>query len=318
MRVPTSAAGVLGCLLVLSGCSAATEPVPTVTVPAVIEPSRAHPPAPDPWSVSAAERAALPVADPWGVLPQAVPDPDPGTMPSGLLVTPRAEAGTPLYDAPQGKLFAVLPLVQYRGATSYPVIAQSDSWYQILLTVRRGLPSQVGPTGVNDATGWVHADDVTTSTTDYRITVSLSNREVTLLRGDQVLARTETGIGMPATPTPVTRTFVMSIYPDPQATYSRVLVAFGAHSPTLDSFSVTRTFVMSIYPDPQATYSRVLVAFGAHSPTLDSFSGGPAPIAIHAYPSHRGAISNGCLRIPAAMLDAFAAVPLGTPVLITP
>ena len=288
MRAPTSAVGVLGCLLVLSGCSAATEPVPTVTVPtvtvpAVIEPFRAHPPAPDPWSVSAAERAALPVADPWGVLPQAVLDPDPGTMPSGLLVTPRAEAGTPLYDAPQGKPFAVLPLVQYRGATSYPVIAQSDSWYQILLAVRRGLPSQVGPTGVNDATGWVHADDVTTSTTDYRITVSLSNREVTLLRGHQVLARTETGIGKPATPTPV-----------------------------------TRTFVMSIHPDPQATYSRVFVAFGAHSPTLDSFSEGPAPIAIHAYPSHSGAISNGCLRIPAAMLDAFAAVPLGTPVLITP
>ena len=298
MGTPTRAALVC-CLVVLAGCGATADPVaeprPTVTVVAPIEPLRTAAPSPatsappetpappETWAPPAIDLTTLPVADPWGVLPRAVPDPDPGTMPSGLLVTPATDAGVPLYDAPRGSPFAVLPLVQYVGETSYPVVAQTDDWYQVLLTVRRGLPSQVGPAGVNEATGWVHAADVVTSSTDYRITASLGSGQVTLHRGEEVLATTETGIGAPATPTPV-----------------------------------TRTFVMSVYPDAQATYSRVFVAFGAHSPTIDSFKGGPAPIAIHAYASHRGEISNGCLRIPAAMLDAFAAVPLGTPVLITP
>lgn len=291
MRRAATALG-LSCLLILAGCGATApptagptaEPRPTVTVTAPIEPARTAAPAPaPPWVPPVVDLTALPIADPWAVLPQAVPDPDPGTMPSGLLVTPASAAGIPLYDAPRGTPFAVLPLVQYLGETSYPVIAQSADWYQVLLTVRRGLPSEVGPGAVNEATGWVHAADVVTSTTDYRITASLGSGQVTLHRGDEVVATTEAGIGAPATPTPV-----------------------------------TRTFVMSIYPDPQATYSRVFVTFGAHSPTLDAFNQGPAPIAIHAYASHRGQISNGCLRIPAEMLDAFAAVPLGTPVLITP
>jgi hypothetical protein len=90
----------------------------------------------------------------------------------------------------------------------------------------------------------------------------------------------------------------------------------AAHGTSRTPTPLTRTFVMSIAPQTGVTYSRTFVYFGAHSPTLDSFDGGPAPIAIHAYPTYSGAISNGCLRIPADSLDTFAAVPLGTPVLI--
>lgn len=276
--------------VLLAGCGAGgtptTDPAPTQTVRAPVASERTHPPAPTSaapaWTPPPLDLAALPVADPWAVLPRAVPDPEPGAVPSGLLVAPSTPAGVPLYDAPRGEPFAVLPRAAYEGDTSYPVVAQDGDWYQVMLVVRRGLPSEVGPSGVNEATGWVWAADVTTSTTDLRITATLSTGEVTLWRGEEVLARTVAGIGTPETPTPV-----------------------------------TRTFVMSIYPDPNATYSRVFVTFGAHSPTLDEFSGGPAPIAIHAYPSHSGAISNGCLRIPADMLDAFAGVPLGTPVIVT-
>jgi hypothetical protein len=279
-------AGVGVGVLALAACAGPqvqAAPEPAQTVRATITTLRATPPEPVVPAPAPVDLASLPVADPWAVLPDAVPDPDPGAMPSGELVTPLSAAGIPLYDAPRGRAFAVLPLVQYRGETSYPVVAQRGSWYQVLLTVRRGLPSEVGPDGVNDATGWVAASDVRVSTTDYRITATLSTGEVELRRGGEVVASTPAGIGAPSSPTPV-----------------------------------TRTFVMSIYANPEATYSRVFVTFGAHSPTLDAFLGGPAPIAIHAYPSHDGAISNGCLRIPADMLDAFAAVPLGTPVLIRP
>ena len=269
-------------LATLAGCASGGAPGPgpaaTVTLPATVAVDKVAAPTPTP----VVDLSVLPVADPWAVLPAAPVDPDPATMPSGLLVAPADAAGAPLYDAPSGTPFAVLPRAAYLGDTSYPVVAQQGGWYQVLLAVRRGLPSQVGPAGVNEATGGVRAADVTTSTTDLAIRASLSAGTVQLLRGGQVIATSEAGHGRPSTPTPI-----------------------------------TRTFVMSIYPDPTATYSRLFVTFGAHSPTLDSFLTGPAPIAIHVYPTHSGAISNGCLRIPADMLDTFAAVPLGTPVLIT-
>ena len=273
--------GIVVALAALAGCAGgAAEPGPaaTVTRPAAVAVDKVAAPAPMP----AVDLSTLPVADPWAVLPAAPVDPDPGTMPSGLLVAPADAAGAALFDAPSGTPFAVLPRAAYLGDTSYPVVAQQGGWYQVLLAVRRGLPSQVGSAGVNEATGWVRAADVTTSTTDLSIRASLSAGTVQLLRGGEVIATSEAGHGRPSTPTPI-----------------------------------TRTFVMSIYPDPTATYSRLFVTFGAHSPTLDSFLTGPAPIAIHVYPTHSGAISNGCLRIPADMLDTFAAVPLGTPVLIT-
>ncbi|WP_188037838.1 L,D-transpeptidase, partial [Actinotalea sp. JY-7885] len=256
-------------------------PAPTTVAPAP-EASRTAPPPVAAWTPPDVDLATLPVADPWAVMPQAVADPDPGTMPSGLLVTPDTDPGIALYDAPRGAPFALLPLVQYQGVTSYPVVAQQGDWYQVLLTVRRGLPSQVGPDGVNEATGWVHADDVLTSSTDYRITASLGTGEVVLHRGEEEVARTVTGFGTPETPTPL-----------------------------------GRTFVMSIAPDPGARYSPVFVYLGSHSPTLDEFDGGPAPIAIHAYATYSGPISNGCLRVPADALAPFADVPLGTPVLVT-
>ena len=273
--------GIVVALAALAGCAGgAAEPGPaaTVTRPAAVAVDKVAAPAPMP----AVDLSTLPVADPWAVLPTAPVDPDPGTMPSGLLVAPADDSGAALYDAPSGTPFAVLPRAAYLGDTSYPVVAQQGDWYQVLLAVRRGLPSQVGSAGVNEATGWVRAADVTTSTTDLSIRASLSAGTVQLLRGGEVIATSEAGHGRPSTPTPI-----------------------------------TRTFVMSIYPDPNATYSRLFVTFGAHSPSLDSFLSGPAPIAIHTYPTHSGAISNGCLRIPADMLDTFAAVPLGTPVLIT-
>ncbi|KGM08609.1 L,D-transpeptidase [Cellulomonas bogoriensis] len=252
----------------------ATQPQPPV--------ARTAPPVPVVPPMPEVDREGLPPADPWAVLPQAPADPDPTTMPDGTLATPLSDAGAVLHDAPGGQPFAVLPQVQYLGQTSYPVIDTHGPWHQVLLTVRRGLPSEVGPGGVNEATGWVHLDEVELHTTDHRIVIDLGEGTVTLSQGTRVLARTEAGYGAPGTPTPE-----------------------------------TRTFVMSIHPDPAATYSPLFVMFGASSPTLDQFLGGPAPIAIHTFATHRGPISNGCLRVPADALDPFTEVPLGTPVLIT-
>ena len=224
----------------------------------------------------------LPVADPWAVLPDAPADPDPFGTPTGEVAYPADPAGIALYDAPGGTPFAVLPVEAYVGVTGYPVVAHDGSWLQVMLVVRRGLPSEVGADGVNAATGWVYGPQTTTATLDTVIRADPAAGTVSVVTDGQVTASTEAGFGAPATPTP--------------------------HE---------RTFVMSVAANPQATYSRVFVYLGSHSPTLDTFDGGPAPIAIHAYRTHAGEISNGCMRIPADQLDPFAAVPLGTPVVFT-
>lgn len=288
-RATACAAAVVTCALVvgLSACSApdgpAPEPVETSAPAPEPTPTPVASPTPAPWTPPAVDPASLPEALSWNLLPDAPPDPDPGTMPGGRLVAPAHPdvAPTLVYDAPRGVPLATLPAVQYRGDARYPVIADDGDWYQILLPVRRGLPSVVGTAGVNDATGWVHADDVAVSSTDYRIVVSLSAGTVTLTKAGAVVVSTEAGTGKPASPTPV-----------------------------------TRTFIMSIDTDPTVSYTPAFLDLGAHSPTLDTFHGGAPTIAIHAYPTHRGAISNGCLRVPAANLDALLEAPIGTPVLI--
>jgi len=221
----------------------------------------------------------LTTADPWEHFPQAPVDPDPHGTPTGEVAYPIDPAGIALYDAPGGEPFAVLPVEAYQGVTGYPVVARRDDWLQVMIVSRRGLPSKVGPDGVNSATGWVYGPQTTTATLDTRIEADPAAGTVSVVTNGQVTATTEAGFGKPATPTP--------------------------HE---------RTFVMSVAPDPNATYSRVFVYLAAHSPTLDKFGDGPAPVAIHAYATHSGQISNGCIRIPAANLDPFAAVPLGTPV----
>ncbi|MCL2466145.1 MAG: L,D-transpeptidase [Micrococcales bacterium] len=273
----------LAVLLVLPGCSAkptaepSTPPPPPPTRTTVPTPTPTPtPPVPPPGPV---DLSTLPKADPWAVLPAAPVDPDPSGTPSGEVAYPVDPAGIALYDAPGGEPFAVLPVEAYKGVTGYPVVAHRDDWLQVMIVARRGLPSVVGKEGVNSATGWVYGPQTTTSTLDTVIEANPAAGTVSVVTNGQVTASTQAGFGKAATPTP--------------------------HE---------RTFVMSIAANPEAQYSRLFVYLAAHSPTLDTFGGGPAPIAIHAYSTYSGQISNGCMRIPANKLDPFAAVPTGTPV----
>jgi lipoprotein-anchoring transpeptidase ErfK/SrfK len=229
------------------------------------------------------DKSTLPVTDPWAVLPDAPADPDISAMPTGKLVAPVDPAGAVLWDAPEGKPFAILPVESYIGKSAYPVIAETRQSYQVLIGARRGLPSEIGGPNVNGATGWVLKTDVTTSSTDYAIVVDLSDQTTTLYQGGQEIFATSAAVGKPASPTPV-----------------------------------TRTYIMSIYSDPTVRYTPYYVALATHSDTLDAFRGGPAPTAIHTDVATAGPISNGCVRVPPDALGHFKDLPLGTPVVIQP
>ena len=58
------------------------------------------------------------------------------------------------------------------------------------------------PVQPNGTTGWIHATDVTTSSTDLSIHVFLDERTLELRRGDEVILTTQVVVGADKTPTP--------------------------------------------------------------------------------------------------------------------
>jgi lipoprotein-anchoring transpeptidase ErfK/SrfK len=142
------------------------------------------------------------------------------------------------------------------------------------------------PMRPNGATGWIRAADVQTARVRTRIVVDLSERRVRLYRGGRLVLSSSAAIGSPATPTPVGRYYV-----------NQRLV------PT----------------DPTGPFGPGAVGISAFSPVLTGWAQG-GPIAIHGtnQPWSIGhAVSNGCIRLPNAVLRRlFAAAFAGTPVLI--
>jgi lipoprotein-anchoring transpeptidase ErfK/SrfK len=144
------------------------------------------------------------------------------------------------------------------------------------------------PVQPNGTTGWIHATDVTTSSTDLSIHVFLNERTLELRRGDTVILTTSVVVGADKTPTPTGLFYVT----DP--------LDFSAN--------------------PTGVYGAYALGLSGFSNVLKSFDGGPPQIAIHGTnnPALLGtAASNGCIRLPNdAVLEVARTVGLGTPVYI--
>jgi len=83
---------------------------------------------------------------------------------------------------------------------------------------------------------------------------------------------------------------------------------------------VGRTFLLALLAPPRPTYSPLILPLGLHSTALSAFGGGPGTVGLHGWPDPSvfgRAVSNGCVRVPAAALHVLSDIPLGTLVLIT-
>jgi len=142
------------------------------------------------------------------------------------------------------------------------------------------------PIRPNGATGWVRAANVVRTPVHTRITVDLSERRVRLYRDGRLVLTAPAAIGSSATPTPLGRYYVNQ---------------------------------RLIPVDPNGPYGPGAVGISAFSPVLTGWAQG-GPIAIHGTnePWSIGrAVSNGCIRIPNALLRRlFRLAYEGTPVLI--
>jgi lipoprotein-anchoring transpeptidase ErfK/SrfK len=142
------------------------------------------------------------------------------------------------------------------------------------------------PIRPNGATGWVRADHVDTAKLGTRIVVDLSERRVRFYKRGRLVLASTAAIGSPSTPTPLGRYYV-----------NQRLI------PT----------------DRGGPFGPGAVGISAFSPVLTGWAQG-GPIAIHGTnePWSIGrAVSNGCIRLPNAVLSKlFRQTPSGTPVLI--
>jgi lipoprotein-anchoring transpeptidase ErfK/SrfK len=142
------------------------------------------------------------------------------------------------------------------------------------------------PRRPNGSTGWVRAANVGRAPVHTRITVDLSARRVRLYRYGRLVLSSRAAIGSSATPTPLGRYYVnQRLIPD----------------------------------DPGGPFGPGAVGISAFSPVLTGWAQG-GPIAIHGTnePWSIGhAVSNGCIRLPNAVLRRLFRLALaGTPVLI--
>jgi lipoprotein-anchoring transpeptidase ErfK/SrfK len=144
------------------------------------------------------------------------------------------------------------------------------------------------PLRPNGVTGWVRAADVQRMRVRTRIVVDLSARRLRLYRAGRLVLGTAVAVGSPATPTPTGRYYV-----------NQRLVA----------------------RDPNGPFGPAALGVSAFSPVLTGWAQG-GPIGIHGTnePWSIGrAVSNGCIRLPNAVLRrVFAAARAGTPVVIHP
>ena len=142
------------------------------------------------------------------------------------------------------------------------------------------------PLRPNGVTGWVRASRVQLLRVRTRIVVDLSARRLRFYRRGRLVLSSTAAVGSSATPTPLGRYYVNQ---------------------------------RLIPRDPRGPFGPGAVGISAFSPVLTGWTQG-GPIAIHGTnePWSIGrAVSNGCIRLPNAVLrKLFAQPPSGTPVLI--
>ena len=143
------------------------------------------------------------------------------------------------------------------------------------------------PLRPNGATGWVRADHVDRVPVHARVVVDVSTRTLRLYRGSKLVVSSAVAVGSNATPTPLGR------------------------------YYVNQRLVPS---EPGGPFGPGAIGISAFSPVLTGWAQG-GPVAIHGTnePWSIGrAVSNGCIRVPNAVLKRlWPLTPAGTPVIIT-
>ncbi|HEY3726367.1 MAG TPA: L,D-transpeptidase [Solirubrobacteraceae bacterium] len=184
---------------------------------------------------------------------------------------------TAMRSSPGGHVYTKVPTrTAFGSPQAMWVVRLSGSWLGVVSTLAG-----------NGKVGWIPAKDASLSRSSWRLTVSLSRRQLTVLDNGRVRARYTIAIGSPAAPTPTGR------------------------------FAVTDRLNTG---NPGGPYGCCILALSAKAPHAISDWAGGNRIAIHSTPetwSIGKPVSHGCMRLTLAegrwLLDH---IPLGTPTLV--
>jgi lipoprotein-anchoring transpeptidase ErfK/SrfK len=177
---------------------------------------------------------------------------------------------------PSQPVIGELSVTTWGGPTVRPVVASMGDFLEIRLDSRP-----------NGSTAWVRKEDVTISTTPYRIVISVSQRRLTLLDAGSAVYSAPVGVGQPQWATPTGPSFVDAKVPTP--------------------------------PSQQYIYGPLVIITGTHSNVFTDFDGGDGTVGIHGYPSDPAstmgvASSHGCIRANPTTIATISVVPVGTPI----
>jgi lipoprotein-anchoring transpeptidase ErfK/SrfK len=182
-------------------------------------------------------------------------------------------------DAPEpDRTISATDVVSLPGETplTFLVVEQQEGWVEVDLPVRP-----------NGTSGWVRAQDVTVSSTDYKVEVRLSEHRLLLHKAGEVVLDVPVGVGKDEVPTPGGVYYIKELLKP---------------------------------PDEGSIYGAFAYGLSGYSPVLQSFAGGQGVIGIHGTndPSSIGKdASHGCIRMNnedvTRLVEEFG-LPLGTPV----
>jgi hypothetical protein len=202
-----------------------------------------------------------------------VPAPVPVVPVSTALASPIGEI--PVYDRPDGTAIWHAGF-WYGYPMTMPIVEDRGEWLRIML-----------PERPNGGTGWVRADNVTRSTSPWRMVLKLSETRVRVYKDGFEVWSAPVGIGKDRTRTPTGGFFVAVIEKPGHGGYGPIVLNLNAHSEDIASWDGSGDAITAFHGP-----------FGAQELIR---SGG-------------GKVSNGCIRMLTEDQLKMDGIPVGTPV----
>lgn len=185
----------------------------------------------------------------------------------------------PAYDAPGGRQISSAGFF-YGYEQTMPILEERDGWLRIMM-----------PERPNGLTAWVQADQVTRSTSTWRMVLTLSETRVRVYNNGYEVWSAPVGIGKDSTRTPTGSFFVAVIEKPGHGGYGPIVLDLNAHSEDIRSWQGSGDAITAFHGP-----------FGAQ----DILRAGG------------GKVSNGCIRMLTEDQLKMDGIPLGTPVDIVP
>ncbi|MDQ2650222.1 MAG: L,D-transpeptidase, partial [Actinomycetota bacterium] len=210
------------------------------------------------------------------VAPTTTTTAPPPVQASTTVVSSATGADWATFDAPNGNQVGTTG-TWYGYPMTLPVIDEQPGWYHVRL-----------PERPNGKTAWVRAEDVVTSTTPWRIVISLSNPRLHVYKDGYWQFDMPAGLGKASTKTPPGNYFVAVIERNLSGGYGDPVLNLSAHSEDIVSWQGSGDAIIAIHGQISQSSANRIGTAGTY-------------------------LSNGCVRLHFADQAKLIDIPVGTP-----